>query len=661
MGSAAAYSHIADKWPEVTILYPDEGAEWVEKYDLCVAKKLLNSLEFRVNVLTLSEWAAKNRHLPAGTPFEGPWQNAKTRYMQEIMDNLSPSSPVEVTALMKPVQSGGTAGTAENKIGYSIDVDPCPILYVTATQDLCNEFGAKRLNPLLELCGLRDKLKDQHQSKGTKATGDKLTSKMFPGGNILICSYNQAALLRMMSFQVVIFDEVDTAPASVNCEGNPLKIAYARTTAYEGRKKILILSTPVAMGTSEIHKAFLEGDQRYYWIPCPHCGQMLTMRLLDDDYNCNLKYEFSNDAQTIVDPNSVYYPCPDSDCGGKIRNFHKTKIYQEDLGEWVPTNPDAKPNYRSYWFDALLCPPGMTSFATLAQEFVDAVGDTEAMRAYVTLKGATPFKEQINVATSDDMSSKVSGYDRGTIPEWMGLVTVGGDVHKDRLDIEILGFNGNETFSIDWLHIHGPPEYKEHGSLWKFAKMFNNKELPGEPSIAFIDTRFGYDEVARCAANNEGIHAILGEKILPNRGPFRVTTLKKFDGMEAISVNTGLMKERTANSLTKIPLSDGSFPEGYLHFPLGYEEMYYKQLNSEAKSPVYNRKTGVMEGYIWTPIHNHGSHALDCHAYALAAEEYAVYMKGVVLGITVGYRDIVWKCIREPEKAYEVAKKLKAC
>lgn len=653
--------NVDEKWPEVTILYPEDNPESVARFDLAMVRRVLAKVEYRTNVMTLSEWAEKRRHLPPGTPFPGPWRNARTRYMVEPMDNMSPSSPVETTIIMKPVQAGATAGTAENKLGYSVDVDPCPILYVTATDELGKEFGSKRLNPLLELCGLRDKLRDPYSSRSSKSTGDKVTSKIFDGGNILICSYNQAPLLRMSSFQTVIFDEVDTAPPNVNGEGDPLKIAEARTTAYEGRKKFLMISTPITAGISPIHKAYMLGDQRRFYVKCPSrdCGKMVLLELLDQHYNCSLVYEFENEDQTVVDPKSVYVPCPE--CGFEIRNYHKEKIYQKNLCEWRPTNPKAKKNYRSYMFDALMCPPGMVSFESLAQMYVDALKDPESMQAFVNLRGAKPYQEQGEMPTDEEVKEKIGGYERGTIPEWMGLIVAGGDLHKDRLDVEIVGFNGNEVFSIEWMHIYGKPTYSKGGSLWKFAKLFRDEALPGKPRLAFIDTRYEYNEVASCAANNENIFAVIGEPWLPNRVPFRETTLKKFDNLEAISINTGLLKWRTMNSLKKKRLDGGEYPYGYVHFPTDYEEDYYSQLTNEVKTAKYDPKTGDLRSYEWIPRRKNHSHALDCHVYALAAEEYEVWRLSQLLeaeGIPIEdgqYRDLVWEILRDPRKISEIA------
>ncbi len=58
--------------------------------------------------LTVSEWADANRFLSqtaSGEP--GPWRTERTPYLKEIMDCLSPGSPVEKVIFMKGAQIGG--------------------------------------------------------------------------------------------------------------------------------------------------------------------------------------------------------------------------------------------------------------------------------------------------------------------------------------------------------------------------------------------------------------------------------------------------------------------------------------------------------------------------------------------------------------------------
>src|ERR1700747_3564439 len=87
-------------------------------------------------LLTVSEWADRYRTLSQRASAEpGPWRTERTPYLREIMDCLSPSSPVETIVLIKGAQIGGTQ-CGNNWIGYVVHQAPGPMLAVQPTVDL---------------------------------------------------------------------------------------------------------------------------------------------------------------------------------------------------------------------------------------------------------------------------------------------------------------------------------------------------------------------------------------------------------------------------------------------------------------------------------------------------------------------------------------------
>jgi phage terminase large subunit GpA-like protein len=83
--------------------------------------------------LTVSEWADKYRLLSQRASAEaGRWRTARTPYLREIMDALSPSSPYERVVFMKGAQIGGTE-CGNNFVGYVIHHAPGPIMSIQPT------------------------------------------------------------------------------------------------------------------------------------------------------------------------------------------------------------------------------------------------------------------------------------------------------------------------------------------------------------------------------------------------------------------------------------------------------------------------------------------------------------------------------------------------
>jgi hypothetical protein len=101
-------------------------------------------------LLTVSEWADTYRTLSQRASAEpGPWRTDRTPYLREIMDCLSPSSPVETVVLMKGAQIGGTE-CGNNWIGYVVHQAPGPMLSVQPTVEMAKRNSKQRVDPLIE-------------------------------------------------------------------------------------------------------------------------------------------------------------------------------------------------------------------------------------------------------------------------------------------------------------------------------------------------------------------------------------------------------------------------------------------------------------------------------------------------------------------------------
>jgi len=314
--------------------------------------------------LKVSELAEKKRILPKGTPFPGGWNNEKTPYLVEFMDDVSESSPIEVSVCMKGHQLGYTAGI-ENAIMYIIDNAPGPILYTTATDPLGKEWSENRFDPMIEQCGMQNLIFSQSTKRGSKKTGDKTLLKEFPGGRIKIAGYGSTAAFRSSSYRYFFGDEIDEASLDLKKQGNALEQAEGRTSAYKAKRKIILFSTPIEIDLSNVYAAYKIGDQRKYFMPCPHCGFMQELEFK------HLKYERDKDG--ILDIESVKYECQGPACDDYFYNYHKAGMYSSGRCEWRPTKKAKRANYRSRHMNCLYSPPGMITWSDVVQKHINAI------------------------------------------------------------------------------------------------------------------------------------------------------------------------------------------------------------------------------------------------------------------------------------------------
>jgi phage terminase large subunit GpA-like protein len=305
--------------------------------------------------------------------------------MVEIMDNMSPASPIRHTGFMKAAQIGATAGACENVIAYWIDESPAEILVVTATEALLERWAVKRLDPLIDSCNFRHKIYSQTESKNTRRLGDKVFSKEFVGGNLNMTSAQSASGLRSDAVRILIRDEVDGAPKLLRTgEGHWMDVSYARTFAWDDRKKVMDISTPTTWEDSEINVIFQRGDQRKYFVPCPLCGKMQILRFGNDKTQYGLKAETK--AGEFV---SAYYLC--DYCHDAI--FNHNKVSMLTAGKWEPTAKSSSPYLRTYQLSSLYSPVGMLSWSEIWNAYKTALSKPDGMRSFVNLYLGLPYKE----------------------------------------------------------------------------------------------------------------------------------------------------------------------------------------------------------------------------------------------------------------------------
>jgi len=592
-------------------------------------------------MVSVSDWAEQKRILPQGTPFPGFWRNDKTPYLVEIMNELSPSSPTRTITIMKSVQMGLTA-VSENFIGHTIDVNPGPILYITASQELADDWSRKRLDPMLELSGLSDKLRAEttNLSRGRKASGDRVGSKSFPGGSFNAQSYGQAAMLRSNSFRFLVMDEVDASPLSTKNEGDPTAIAKARTTAYEGRQKILIFSTPLIKQTSKVWASFKEGDQSYFNVPCPFCGHFQKLEWRDADGKHRLHYDV---IDGIVDVDSVYYEC--SNCHDKIKNYHKDDFLRG--GKWIAENLNAMSGHRSFHISGLYAPPGMTTWESLAQEWEKAKGDPEKLKAFINLRLGEPWVDGVEFVDDEEALSKRSHYMKGQIPEEVEFCTMGCDVHGDNIQAEIIGFGGdnNHKWSIDFQVFEGSTLDPFSGAFFKLREYIERNVEKLKLKMVFIDAGYTTKNVLTFCANTQSIVPVMGEgSIDKGRTFFKVRESKTSPGSKFVAVATDSYKEMLMKSLKLKHSIEGNFPYGFPFFPADYDIKYFRGLNSEAKQPIINQ--GRLIRYQWVKIRDN-NHPLDCRVYGLCAKDFFFKRICEAYDVDIIDDDIAWAAVRQ--------------
>jgi phage terminase large subunit GpA-like protein len=294
--------------------------------------------------------------------------------------------------------------------------------------------------------------------------------------------------LRSMPARYLFLDEVDAYPPSADEEGDPVALADARTRTFSWRSKVLLGSTPTIQGLSRIEREYEASDQRRYFVPCPHCGEMQWLRFE------RLRWEKGQ-------PETTHYIC--APCDGRIGEHHKTAMLA--AGEWRPTAQAQDPGTIGFHISALYSPVGWFSWEHIARLCEVATTD-EAKRSF---KNSVLGETWIETGEAPDwqrLYERREPWQIGTVPSGALFLTAGADVQKDRIEVDVWGWGrGLESWLVDHIVVEGGPE---HAETWSELGRLLDRTWPhvhgtriGLAKLA-IDT--GYESPALCMGPAHG-------------------------------------------------------------------------------------------------------------------------------------------------------------
>ena len=551
--------------------------------------------------LDVANWADTQRRLSSessATP--GIWRTSRAEYQREIMNALS-NSLTERVIVMTAAQIGKTE-LLLNTIGYFVDQQPSPILILQPTIEMGEDFSKNRLAPMI-----RDTpcLTPKFGDPKSRASGNTLRHKVFPGGYVTIAGANSPASLASRPIRILLCDEIDRYPKSAGTEGDPLSLAMKRTQNFWNRK-IFLVSTPTLIETSRINEAFELSSQEEWKVPCPNCGHFQS-------YSWELLI-----YKDLTEPVMRCEHC------GKVYNEIKWKAQQE-RGQWVAKFPD-RVKSRGFHMNAFASP--WAKWSDLIEQYNEALfGGMEQIKVWVNTVLGMPYRSSDNEVEAEKLDSHREDYG-AELPEGVLALTCGVDTQDDRLELEVVGWGvDKESWGICYHVIYGTPILPE---TWQKLDEFLARRFSystGESlgiSCTFIDSAGHFtDEVYKfCKPRKRmNIYPIIGR----GRAGMDIVSKPSRNNRRRVMLFTVGVSTVKGELMKRLQL-DQKGP-GYCHFPMGltseasrgYEKRYFMGLLSE--HVVVKRKNG--RNVITWELKNAGlrNEPLDCRIYATAAME----------------------------------------
>lgn len=554
--------------------------------------------------MTLSEWSDEFAFMSAESAAQdGKWTTLP--YQKGLMDAMTDPA-VEMIVVQKSARVGYTK-CLNNLVGYHMHQDPCPIMLVQPTVEDAEGYSKEEIAPML-----RDTpaLKGLVTESSSKDANNTILAKSFPGGVLSVVGANSPRGFRRVSRRIVLFDEVDGYPLSAGAEGDQIKLGAKRAEYYWNRK-IVAGSTPTVKGVSKIERLFLDTDQRRYFVPCPHCGEMQF-------------FKWSGIKWPKDDPASAYYVCEHNGCVIQ----HSEKYAMIERGEWRATAKAKRPGLVGFhiWAAYSYSPNG--TWGQLATEFVESKGDKELLKTFVNTALGEVWEDQAGEGAAwESLYARMEPYKILTVPMGGLVLTAGVDTQDNRLAVKVKAWGaGEESWLIYWTELYGDPAGDQ---VWKDLDEVLQMEFEHASGRTMRITATAVDSgghhTQRVYAyardrKEQNVIAVKGSSTpgQPVRGKPSAVDIdhkgrKIKGGAEVWFVGTDTAK---ALIYARMRTTDGA---GKMHFPIGLDEAYFRGLTAEKKV------TKLVKGFArqeWVKTYNRNE-PLDCEVYALAAAYHA--------------------------------------
>jgi len=539
--------------------------------------------------LTVSEWSDNYRILSSEASAEsGRWKTSRAEYQRGIMDALSDKKNHTVV-WMSSAQVGKTEALL-NIIGYFVDQDPSPMLLLQPTLEMAQTFSKDRLSPMArDTSQITNRLSDNK----SRTSGNTILHKTFSGGHITMAGANSPASLASRPVRVVLCDEIDRYPASAGTEGDPVNLAFKRSTTFWNKKR-MVVSTPTVKGASRIETAYEESDMRKFYVPCFQCGtkQVLNWR--------NVKWDDNK-------PNTAKYYC--ESCGVAWSDTQRWILVKK--GEWIAESESN--GVAGFWLNEIYSP--WVKLSEMAINFIEAKKSPHTLKTFVnTSLGETWEEDQGDGLEDDVLHKRRESYE--DIPNEALLLTCGVDIQDDRLEGEVKAWGLNEeSWGVKTFIIHGRPSLPQVWHDLDEILLSAYKKEDGSSlrvSATCIDSGGHFtDDVYKYCKKRElnRIYPIKGASTAGKPIISRPSINNK------LKVKLFIIGTDTAKELIYSRLQIEEFGSGYMHFNKSFDEEYFKQLTAEKIQTKYD-KGHPRRVWVKTRARNE---ALDTTVYNLAA------------------------------------------
>lgn len=404
----------------------------------------------------ISRWCAENIVFDERSPMPGPFDISLFPFLKEIHEVLSPEHASREVTIRGSAQWGKTASIIQPVLGAWHEYTPLDSLVVHPTSSSASEWVDNKWLPMRRTAPCLKRIFGMGGGDNKDAKFNQET--LARDGSLKVASAGSPADLTGTTRRLVIMD--DLSKFEMNDKGDPEALATSRAAGFEDAK-ILRVSTPMIKGTCRISRAFDRSDQRYYHVPCPHCGHEAPLEW--DNFRKNIDPEKLPAAHFTCDA-----------CGCTIDHGAKEEMVSK--GRWVARNPGG--DHPGFHLWRAYAP--QRDWASIAIEYAQVMGwsstarsgdQEDAIRQKVAAETEQTFWNDVlgqpfeqasggpdwealrdRVETGDTPETPL--LDRGILPSTGFVLTAGVDCQDDRLEVHLVAYGKNyRRWVIDYFVI----------------------------------------------------------------------------------------------------------------------------------------------------------------------------------------------------------------
>jgi len=545
--------------------------------------------------MTVAEWAEGNLTLTKYTENKGAYSAELTPFVREWLENFRDPSVVECTLVTGSQVAKTTSELAG--LAWTVVNRPTEVLWVGDAEKNVKSLSETRWDDIVENCDALRALKPSDPDRYKKL------EQQFARCTVHWAGSNSPGTLASKPIGLLIEDETDKyAPASTK-EAHAAELAEQRVKSYSSYK-IFRSSTPT-IAAGYIWQRYLQGDQRRYFVPCPHCGEKIPLEWKQVKWSDAARRDTKWDLAIVAA--TAHYEC--QLCHAPIEEKHKTAMLR--AGEWRPTNPLAQAGHRSYHLSSLYSPWRLTSFGALAVQFIEAKDSLLGLQGFINGVLAEPWEDQQYV---DPISFPEGQYSITEIDVKETALALTADVQLDHFYAVARG-HGDGMFS----RLHFAERVESFDDLEALQRKFGIAR-----NMAGIDC--GYDrngDVYKFCARHQW-YALRGDD--PRDGFYRhplpdgkhmrriYSVAERIDaflgthaGATGYCLRSFFAKDKADDILQQLLLGI----RGQWQTPRDVPEIWLKQINARRKLPKRDPLTGdtTLE---WTEVVRKFDHLRDC-------------------------------------------------